>query len=75
MTFCSDTIQKLRLSLIKNDKEKPKLAGESAKASTSSPVTVNSKQEEKESSKRRVQLPRFAPELDGVHCFETIVPY
>ena len=19
--------------------------------------------------------PRFAPELDGVHCFETIVPY
>ncbi|KAI8032039.1 hypothetical protein LOK49_LG01G01800 [Camellia lanceoleosa] len=23
-------------------------------------------------TKRR---PRFAPELDGVHCFETIVPY
>ncbi|GLT81067.1 hypothetical protein SLA2020_524730 [Shorea laevis] len=21
------------------------------------------------------KMPRFAPELDGVHCFETIVPY
>lgn len=75
MTFCWDTIQKLRLSFIKNDKEKPKLAGENVRASSSSPVTVNGKQEEKESSKRRVRLPRFAPELDGVHCFETIVPY
>ncbi|PIN22916.1 hypothetical protein CDL12_04353 [Handroanthus impetiginosus] len=24
---------------------------------------------------RRKRTPRFAPELDGVHCFETILPY
>ncbi|KAK4759083.1 hypothetical protein SAY87_020384 [Trapa incisa] len=28
--------------------------------------------QEKDQPKRR---PRFAPELDGVHCFETIIPY
>ncbi|KAI4384876.1 hypothetical protein MLD38_002970 [Melastoma candidum] len=24
---------------------------------------------------RQRRAPRFAPELDGVHCFETILPY
>lgn len=23
----------------------------------------------------RMRTPRFAPELDGVHCFETILPF
>ncbi|KAL0299750.1 UNVERIFIED_CONTAM: hypothetical protein Sradi_6634800 [Sesamum radiatum] len=25
--------------------------------------------------RRRIRAPRFAVELDGVHCFETILPY
>ncbi|CAA0813065.1 Unknown protein [Striga hermonthica] len=25
--------------------------------------------------RRRVRAARFAPELDGVYCFETIIPY
>ncbi|KAK9292145.1 hypothetical protein L1049_020104 [Liquidambar formosana] len=41
------------------------------KAGGSSPP-VNAKRTEHQQQKRN---PRFAPELDGVHCFETIVPY
>ncbi|KAL6508265.1 hypothetical protein OROMI_027496 [Orobanche minor] len=29
----------------------------------------------KKEDRRRIRAPRFAPELDGVHCFETILPY
>lgn len=29
----------------------------------------------KKSSKLQIIWPRFAPELDGLNCFETIVPY
>ena len=29
----------------------------------------------KEPRRKFQRTPRFAPELDGVHCFETIVPY
>ncbi|CAA0813064.1 Unknown protein [Striga hermonthica] len=32
-------------------------------------------QEKRTEDCRRVRAARFAPELDGVHCFETIVPY
>ncbi|KAL6972166.1 hypothetical protein U1Q18_031854 [Sarracenia purpurea var. burkii] len=51
---------------------------------TSSPVISenSSKTEGGNSSGRPVRVrkseqrrPRFAPELDGVYCFETIVPY
>ncbi|KAK9291544.1 hypothetical protein L1049_019492 [Liquidambar formosana] len=41
------------------------------KAGGSSPP-VNAKRTEHQQQKSN---PRFAPELDGVHCFETIVPY
>ncbi|KAL3653722.1 hypothetical protein CASFOL_003403 [Castilleja foliolosa] len=26
-------------------------------------------------NRRRTRATRFAPELDGLHCFETIIPY
>ncbi|KAL6541463.1 hypothetical protein OROGR_010949 [Orobanche gracilis] len=31
--------------------------------------------ENKKEDRRRIRAPRFAPELDGVHCFETVLPY
>ncbi|KAL3653697.1 hypothetical protein CASFOL_003378 [Castilleja foliolosa] len=34
---------------------------------------VNS--EKKLEDRRRTRAPRFAPELDGLHCFETLIPY
>lgn len=37
-------------------------------AGDSSPLRYIRKQQVKKS-------PRFAPELDGLHCFETLVPY
>ncbi|KAM3247611.1 hypothetical protein P3L10_009378 [Capsicum annuum] len=40
-------------------------AGEAAAPSTSKSVSRPQQQ----------RRPRFAPELDGVHCFETIIPY
>ncbi|TXG48524.1 hypothetical protein EZV62_024399 [Acer yangbiense] len=39
----------------------------------------NNKTEEQQQRRRRIReatrRPRFAPELDGVHCFETILPF
>ncbi|KAG8390454.1 hypothetical protein BUALT_Bualt01G0085000 [Buddleja alternifolia] len=29
----------------------------------------------KSEDRRTIRMPRFAPEFDGVHCFETILPY
>ncbi|KAL3630749.1 hypothetical protein CASFOL_023733 [Castilleja foliolosa] len=34
-----------------------------------------SQPEKKPGDRRRIRALRFAPELDGVHCFETIIPY
>ncbi|PRQ60575.1 hypothetical protein RchiOBHm_Chr1g0382811 [Rosa chinensis] len=72
--FSSDTIHK-PMCFIKNDKEKQKVACQIA--SSSSPVAANSEYGEKQQqlleSKSMMPLPRFAPEIDGVHCFETIV--
>ncbi|KAL3653695.1 hypothetical protein CASFOL_003376 [Castilleja foliolosa] len=31
--------------------------------------------EKKLEDRRRIRAPRFAPELDGLHCFETLIPY
>ncbi|KAF3677149.1 putative pre-mRNA-splicing factor SF2 isoform X1 [Capsicum annuum] len=39
--------------------------GEAAAPSTSKSASRSQQQ----------RRPRFAPELDGVHCFETIIPY
>ncbi|KZV31008.1 hypothetical protein F511_18112 [Dorcoceras hygrometricum] len=44
-------------------------------------VKINDSNEEKQVDKNKTKKtevcmrPRFAPELDGVHCFETILPY
>lgn len=35
----------------------------------------SSQPEKKTGDRRRIVAPRFAPEFDGIHCFETIVPW
>lgn len=35
----------------------------------------DSSQTKKSEGRLPARRPRFAPELDGVHCFETIIPY
>nr|XP_043614104.1 uncharacterized protein LOC122586058 [Erigeron canadensis] len=47
--------------------------GESSKQSPSSSSST-SQNVKKPTSKMKI-CPRFAPELDGINCFETIVPY
>ncbi|CAO2838514.1 unnamed protein product [Amaranthus hypochondriacus] len=37
--------------------------------------SVKKQSEDLKSKTKLKKNPRFAPELDGVHCFETIVPY
>ena len=37
--------------------------------------SVKKQSEDSKSKTKLKKNPRFAPELDGVHCFETIVPY
>ncbi|KAJ4830899.1 hypothetical protein Tsubulata_011132 [Turnera subulata] len=44
------------------------------KSSSSSPPAANLSKGSSQQQRRR-RTPRFAPELDGVHCFETILPY
>ncbi|KAJ6677432.1 hypothetical protein OIU85_010584 [Salix viminalis] len=41
----------------------------SSASSKSPPASIN------KSLQQQRRRPRFAPELDGVHCFETILPY
>ncbi|XP_054792624.1 uncharacterized protein LOC129298266 [Prosopis cineraria] len=48
--------------------EKKRTAPDSSKAAPPTQPGGDKKQ-------RRRFSPRFAPELDGVHCFESIVPY
>lgn len=45
------------------------------KSSDSSSKAVPSPQAGGAKQHRRQLAPRFAPELDGVHCFESIIPY
>ncbi|KAG7537872.1 hypothetical protein ISN44_As13g017150 [Arabidopsis suecica] len=37
--------------------------------------TPVSSDDEKNNKKKKIQPMRIAPELDGVHCFETILPF
>ncbi|KAL5737082.1 hypothetical protein ACOSQ2_031870 [Xanthoceras sorbifolium] len=61
--------------------EKPKQEANSMKRSGSeenkSPSSVGGRPSEEQRRRIRegARRARFAPELDGVHCFETIVPY
>ncbi|KAF7836684.1 Regulator of telomere elongation helicase [Senna tora] len=70
--------QKSRFSL-RNAISKPK-SEESTEKKQRSPDSSSSKAAPSTQSggakqQRRQLTPRFAPELDGVHCFESIVPY
>ncbi|KAL7134941.1 hypothetical protein ABFS83_11G059100 [Erythranthe nasuta] len=44
-------------------------AAETVVNSSSMPTT------KKPEDRRRIRAPRLAPELDGIYCFETLLPY
>ena len=81
--------QKLGFSLgsSKDSNFKAKVEGVSSSAAASSSVETMQKKNSSSSTpmppsqpgqEKRTRVPtrpRFAPELDGVHCFESIVPY
>lgn len=49
----------------------------SCRNSSADKFNVNKKPENREVQQKRIKITstRFAPELDGVHCFETIITY
>ena len=47
--------------------------GEEGNSNSTTPGQISKAPLQQPRSQQR--NPRFAPELDGVHCFETIVPY
>ncbi|EEF37954.1 conserved hypothetical protein [Ricinus communis] len=49
-----------------------KKSGTDGERSVSPPENVKGSSQPPQQERRR---PRFAPEFDGVHCFETILPY
>ncbi|KAK4255845.1 hypothetical protein QN277_008788 [Acacia crassicarpa] len=58
--------------------QKPSSPGKkppSPDSSKAAPPSSSSTQPDGAKQQRRRFSPRFAPELDGVHCFESIVPY
>ena len=81
--------QKLGFSLdsLKDSNSKAKVEEVSSFTAAASSSSVESIQKKKRSTptppsqpgrEKRTQppmRPRFAPEFDGIHCFETIVPY
>ncbi|GFQ08586.1 hypothetical protein PHJA_003002600 [Phtheirospermum japonicum] len=78
--LCAESFFGQKISLFKgpapssdNNKQAPALKFDDQKRGKD----VNScpsQPEKKLGDRRRFRGPRFAPELDGVHCFETIVP-
>ncbi|KAL7146058.1 hypothetical protein ABFS83_06G015900 [Erythranthe nasuta] len=38
-------------------------------------VNSSSTPPKKPENRQRIRAPRFAPEFDGIYCFETIIPY
>lgn len=82
--FCAESYgQKLKFSKPKDDgnnnnvsdhiKKKNQDSGRST--STSMPPPANDVNKIKQQKQNTRKTPRFALELDGVNCFETIVPY
>ncbi|KAG5229481.1 hypothetical protein OIU76_022773 [Salix suchowensis] len=73
--LCAESFgKKLNFSLPEVESTKKSVMHErnkdtSSASSKSPPASIN------KSSQQQRRRPRFAPELDGVHCFETILPY
>ncbi|XP_060971103.1 uncharacterized protein LOC133037715 [Cannabis sativa] len=62
-------------SAVKNKRENSIKNGDrrSENSATSLPENVSTTATTRRDHQKR--SPRFAPEIDGVHCFETILPY
>lgn len=84
--FCAESYgQKLKFSKPKDDgnnnnvsdriKKKNQDSGRSTSTSTSMPPPANDVNKITQQKQNTRKTPRFALELDGVNCFETIVPY
>uniref|UniRef100_A0A803QXU4 Avr9/Cf-9 rapidly elicited protein n=1 Tax=Cannabis sativa TaxID=3483 RepID=A0A803QXU4_CANSA len=63
----SSAVKKERENSIKNGDRR------SENSATSLPENVSTTATTRRDHQKR--SPRFAPEIDGVHCFETILPY
>ncbi|PWA97134.1 hypothetical protein CTI12_AA032250 [Artemisia annua] len=76
--FCAESLSRQKLHFSNsNSTAKQSLSTENTKtndADHSPPKHLHSSPEVKKPSKPQFR-PRFALELDGVNCFETIVPY
>ncbi|KAL4295374.1 hypothetical protein GQ457_12G000420 [Hibiscus cannabinus] len=67
----------MKFTATPTEKSKPTEVSSSKKetvSKNSSPPHTSSSTGAKTPQKQRLRA-RFAPELDGVHCFETIIPY
>ncbi|ESR59246.1 hypothetical protein CICLE_v10017302mg [Citrus x clementina] len=58
-----------------NDRIMKKNEDSGRSTSTPRPPTANDANMMTQQKQTKTKLPRFALELDGVNCFETIVPY
>lgn len=56
-------------------KKKDEDSSRSSSTPTPLPPTANDINRMTQQKQTKTKLPRFALELDGVNCFETIVPY
>lgn len=69
-SWASGTLKKDVKQQQGSEQKTPATNGGGKDGTSSLPSTPNAKKPQE--SRRR---PRFAVELDGVHCFETIIPY
>ncbi|KAB1205204.1 hypothetical protein CJ030_MR7G021968 [Morella rubra] len=71
--LCAESYgQKVSLSMGPTKEPKPKPKERAPEGYSTPPKHCSGQRQPQEKQQR---MPRFAPELDGVHCFETIVPY
>ncbi|KAL6560529.1 hypothetical protein OROGR_004088 [Orobanche gracilis] len=75
--LCAESFfgQKIILSTCPSPSDKSTTVVESDDQKKKKGKEEASQRENKKEDRRRIRGPRFAPELDGVHCFETILPY
>ncbi|GLT66662.1 hypothetical protein SLA2020_390170 [Shorea laevis] len=71
--ICAESCgQKVSLPPVGPTKE-PKPKTNNGEGNSTPPECVSRPRQEQQ--QRQQRRPRFAPEFDGIHCFETIVPY
>ncbi|KAL7213990.1 hypothetical protein ACSBR1_026422 [Camellia fascicularis] len=74
--LCAEYLgQKVGLSWAKERKVDLDSSAVDHRKKTSSPMIVKESSNKSKEEGKQQRRPRFAPELDGVNCFETIVLY